>query len=255
MRKMIKPHKVRRAPYTISLAQYEGGKDKYIPSNEVIDHIAEWEASDFEKQNKQFGGDAISAKAGEFNSILGDYAKAVNQGMLDALFSTYYNMSPATFQQRYLPYFQNFVDRPSSESYNKLDSALRNRYKISKDEHKLGIKRRAESDLKFMNRDEILNRKLKLFKPKIDKKIEDYLSVPTDNTFVNILPYVQYNKGKDSGIHIKKANRGKFTAAAKRAGMGVQAYARKILKAPKGKYSPTLRKRAAFARAASKFKH
>ena len=64
-----------------------------------------------------------------------------------------------------------------------------------------------------------------------------------------------YNKGKDSGIHIKKANRGKFTAAAKRAGMGVQAYARKILSAPKGKYSPQLRRRANFARNASKFKH
>lgn len=66
---------------------------------------------------------------------------------------------------------------------------------------------------------------------------------------------LKYNKGKDSGIHIKKKNRGKFTAAAKRAGMGVQAYARKILSAPKGKYSPTLRRRASFAKAASKFKH
>jgi len=58
----------------------------------------------------------------------------------------------------------------------------------------------------------------------------------------------KFKSGKDSGIHIKKANRGKFTAAAKRAGMGVQAYARKILSAPKGKYSSTLRKRANFAR-------
>ena len=58
----------------------------------------------------------------------------------------------------------------------------------------------------------------------------------------------EYNRGKDSGIHIKKKNRGKFTAAAKRAGMSVQAYARKILNAPKGKYSSTLRKRANFAR-------
>ena len=63
----------------------------------------------------------------------------------------------------------------------------------------------------------------------------------------------KYNNGKDSGIHIKKANRGKFTAAAKRAGMGVQAYARKILKAPKGKYSSTLRKRANFAANAAKW--
>lgn len=66
---------------------------------------------------------------------------------------------------------------------------------------------------------------------------------------------LKYKHGKDSGIHIKKANRGKFTAAAKRAGMGVQEYARKILSAPKGKYSSTLRKRANFARNASKFNH
>ena len=64
---------------------------------------------------------------------------------------------------------------------------------------------------------------------------------------------MKYNKGKDSGIHIKKKNRGKFTAAAKRAGMGVQEYARKILKAPKGKYSSTLRKRANFAANAAKW--
>lgn len=51
---------------------------------------------------------------------------------------------------------------------------------------------------------------------------------------------------EDGGIHIKKKNRGKFTAAAKRAGMGVQAYAKKVLKDPNA--SPTLKKRANFAR-------
>lgn len=59
---------------------------------------------------------------------------------------------------------------------------------------------------------------------------------------------------KGGKIHIKKANRGKFTAAAKRAGMSVQEYARHIL-ANKDKYTPTLVKRANFARNASKFKH
>jgi len=29
MKKMIKPHKVRRAPSSTGLAQYKGGKDKY----------------------------------------------------------------------------------------------------------------------------------------------------------------------------------------------------------------------------------
>ena len=66
-----------------------------------------------------------------------------------------------------------------------------------------------------------------------------------------------FNCGKDggSGIHIKKKNRGKFTSAAKKHGMGVQQFANKVLRAPKGKYSTTLRKRANFARNASKFKH
>lgn len=55
-----------------------------------------------------------------------------------------------------------------------------------------------------------------------------------------------YNSGKD--IHIKKANRGKFTKAANEHNMGVQEFARQVLSAPKGKYSSTLRKRANFAR-------
>lgn len=60
---------------------------------------------------------------------------------------------------------------------------------------------------------------------------------------------------KDGGaIHIKKKNRGKFTASAKRAGMGVQEYARHVL-ANKDRYSSTLVKRANFARNAAGWKH
>ena len=59
---------------------------------------------------------------------------------------------------------------------------------------------------------------------------------------------------KGGSIHIKKKNRGKFTESAKRAGMGVQEYARHIL-ANKDKYSSTLVKRANFARNSKKFKH
>lgn len=63
------------------------------------------------------------------------------------------------------------------------------------------------------------------------------------------------NEYKDGGsIHIKKKNKGKFTESAKRAGMGVQEYARHVL-ANKERYSPTLVKRANFARNATKFKH
>lgn len=60
---------------------------------------------------------------------------------------------------------------------------------------------------------------------------------------------------KDGGaIHIKKKNRGKFTASAKRAEMGVQEYARHVL-ANKDRYSSTLVKRANFARNAAGWKH
>lgn len=58
---------------------------------------------------------------------------------------------------------------------------------------------------------------------------------------------------KGNKIKIKKANRGKFTESAKRAGMGVQEYASHVL-ANKDKYSSTLVKRANFARNASKWK-
>lgn len=52
-------------------------------------------------------------------------------------------------------------------------------------------------------------------------------------------------KKKKNKIHIKKANEGKFTEAANRAGMGVQEYAQKVLNDPNA--SPTLKKRANFA--------
>lgn len=63
---------------------------------------------------------------------------------------------------------------------------------------------------------------------------------------------IPYQTGGE--IHIKENNRGKFTEAAKRAGKSVQAYAAQIL-ANKENYSPTLVKRANFARNARKWKH
>lgn len=56
-----------------------------------------------------------------------------------------------------------------------------------------------------------------------------------------------------SKIHIKPENRGKFSASAKRAGMGVQEYARKVVHDP---HATTLQKRRAqFALNSKKFKH
>jgi hypothetical protein len=55
-------------------------------------------------------------------------------------------------------------------------------------------------------------------------------------------------------IHIKPANKGKFTAKAKAHGMGVQAYAKKVLAAGSHASAAT-KKQANFARNAKKFKH
>lgn len=56
-----------------------------------------------------------------------------------------------------------------------------------------------------------------------------------------------------SGIHIKKENRGKFTASAKKAGQSVQEHARSVLNNPKA--PPLQKKRANFARNAAKWHH
>ena len=55
-------------------------------------------------------------------------------------------------------------------------------------------------------------------------------------------------------IKIKPSREGVFTAKARRAGMGVQAYARKVLSAPDGRYSPATRKQANFAKNAKRWK-
>lgn len=75
---------------------------------------------------------------------------------------------------------------------------------------------------------------------------EAYITPERIINMENLYPVYPIPSYKDGGIHIKKKNRGKFTAAAKRAGMGVQAYAKKVLKDPNA--SPTLKKRANFAR-------
>ena len=64
--------------------------------------------------------------------------------------------------------------------------------------------------------------------------------------------YIEMMKN-GSKIHIKKKNRGKFSAAAKRAGMGVQEYAHKVVNDPN---ATTLQKRRAqFAINSKSFKH
>ena len=60
----------------------------------------------------------------------------------------------------------------------------------------------------------------------------------------------KFNSGKD--IHIKKSKRGTFTKAAKQHGISVQGFANRVLRNP-SKYSAAMRKKANFARNASKW--
>lgn len=65
----------------------------------------------------------------------------------------------------------------------------------------------------------------------------------------------QQRKYSEGGkIHIAPSKRGTFTAAASKHGMGVQEFASKVLANPED-YSPVMRKKANFARNASKWKH
>lgn len=79
--------------------------------------------------------------------------------------------------------------------------------------------------------------------------------ITNENQFLQSMYNVEAFGGplfKEGGIMIKKENRGKFTESANRANMSVQEYARHIL-ANKEDYSPTLIKRANFARNAAKW--
>ena len=85
--------------------------------------------------------------------------------------------------------------------------------------------------------------------------LDDYYGVPHTGSFY--LPEVEvngYKHGKDSGIYIKPSKRGTFTAAAKKRGLSVQSFASKVLNNPSN-YSKAMRKKAQFAKNASKFKH
>lgn len=59
---------------------------------------------------------------------------------------------------------------------------------------------------------------------------------------------------RQGGIYINPKNKGKFTAKAKKAGMGVQGFAKKVLSAPEGRYSAETRRQANFARNAAGWK-
>lgn len=111
----------------------------------------------------------------------------------------------------------------------------------------------------FSNKAKKLTNKLRAQAEAANIRLYNNFNQAADVTNENQFLQGMYNVGalggslfKEGGIMIKKENRGKFTESANRANMGVQEYARHIL-ANKEDYSPTLIKRANFARNAAKW--
>lgn len=111
----------------------------------------------------------------------------------------------------------------------------------------------------FLNTDNVLeasdiitNNFLRPGKPQIDKRremAEYYMDKFSDPYEIGLLDYA-----KGGRIHIKPSRRGTFTAAAKRHGKSVQAFASQVMANP-DRYTPAMRRKANFARNAAKWKH
>ena len=123
--------------------------------------------------------------------------------------------------------------------------------------HKLGWAEDDHGAYVFPEVQEIDGQLIDFSRPPYASGIADYMA-HKNNNIVRMSPeeadwftrnYKQYYPSFKKGgrIHIKKKNRGKFTESAKRAGMGVQEYAKHVL-ANKNDYSPIQVKRAAFAK-------
>lgn len=81
------------------------------------------------------------------------------------------------------------------------------------------------------------------------QKLSNSSTIDLPNLFIDMIERLK----KGGKIYIKKANRGKFTASAKRAGQTVQEHARSVLNDPNA--TPLQKKRANFARNAAKWHH
>ena len=82
----------------------------------------------------------------------------------------------------------------------------------------------------------------------LSKLVKDKFREEIQKLPLSSISYLK-NGGKNK-IHIKKENRGKFTASAKAAGQSVQEHARSVLNNPNA--TPLQKKRANFARNAAK---
>ena len=141
----------------------------------------------------------------------------------------------------------------------KVPKSFKKKYKVGKEDEPLSFAEAAQLFNKEMEErpnDPISRRGrdanlARLASSQEEKRARIALKEQQDNIFRGIQPMITANGGT---IHIDKNKRGTFTAAASRHGMGVQEFASKVLANPDD-YSPAMRKKANFARNASKWKH
>lgn len=165
------------------LPKYDTGKlEWYKPSRKVRKGIGSWEGAHFAGQNRQFGGDAIGAKAAELNNILNSYnlnPEIIPQGLYDALVSQYYNISPRTFKNYTGRYLQDYGEHPDQFHYKMLQDAIKERYKLANRKYQKGIQRRAAWEYDLVTPWEVWNGE------KAAKKQEQHvIEAPVDATKV-----------------------------------------------------------------------
>lgn len=122
----------------------------YKPSDNIIQHIKQFEGADMKKQNEQFGGDAIASKAVEFSKIMWGLTDKLTQGQLDGLFGTYYNISPNTFKKKILSLAVVAANNPTEENNKALYDCIANRYTWAAKQYQNGIKRRCTAEANMM---------------------------------------------------------------------------------------------------------
>lgn len=118
------------------------------PSTKIRQHIARYEGKDFKGQNLKFGGDSVGAKYDELIKLYPKIA-SLPEGERDALLSTYYNIKPSTFKNKFGKLLQNHINNRTVESFDQLYGAIKQRYQLSKKEHVNGIRNRAYGDVQL----------------------------------------------------------------------------------------------------------
>lgn len=174
----------------------------------------------------QIGGGAAAKYKSEIASILKGNAPAV--ASTQAAFPTF-DFVPSNPQAFFTPIenFQQPIERPVIQAPTAED--------LAREQRMQEIEERREN----LNRFGLL---LGLFSPS-----------QGDNSLMQTVGLLSGNMSAHGGhIHIAPSKKGTFTAAATKHGMGVQEFASKVLAHPEN-YSPAMRKKANFARNASKW--